>query len=160
MALVALCFMQFHAHIKTWHSRMFRAVNLDHDMFNDIKWHKMTGGVGRGTWWGTIWRNAVCRKFVEIFAERNFCRQAWGPRSENSGGEEEEERRGCFSWVLQGKWANTQKITRMSKTCAISSWSCWTRFIRCSRIEDMFRSNDAKVNQELEELTGSHARRV
>lgn len=48
MALVALCFMQFHAHIKTWHSRMFRAVNLDHDMFNDIKWHKMTGGWGGG----------------------------------------------------------------------------------------------------------------
>ena len=27
---------------------MFRAVNLDHDMFNDIKWHKMTGGWGGG----------------------------------------------------------------------------------------------------------------
>ena len=67
MALVALCFMQFHAHIKTWHSRMFRAVNLDHDMFNDIKWHKMTGG-GEGDVVGNHLKKRVLPEIC-----RDFC---------------------------------------------------------------------------------------
>ena len=77
------------------------------DMFNDIKWHNMTGG-----------RQSLPKFCEPIFAVRHEVPEVKIREEKKKKNDE------AVFTENQGKWANTQKIAGMSKTCPISSWSC------------------------------------